>query len=152
MLADGTVLTLLRPVIDAFVAGRYVLMIALTVVMLTGLFRKFGSPTSWVHTTPGGTLLALLTSSATAVAVTLAVPDAVVTWNLLWTALMVGVTSAGGYVVIKNLLIDPVLRPLSLRAPIWSLPLFKAVFWIFDKPDGVPPADPDPLNIAPNIK
>ena len=135
---------LLRPVLDALLAGRYVLVLALLVVAATGIIRKSGGPTSWVYTSWGGTLLALVTSTATALTVTLAAPGAAVTGALLWTALMVGVSAAGGYTMLKNLLIDPVLRPLSMKSPAWTQPIFAALFWIFDKPEPVTPA-PVPL-------
>lgn len=128
---------LIRPLLDALLAGRYVLVLALLVIVATGLIRKVGAATSWVHTTWGGTLLALATSTATAITVTMASADVVLTATLLWSCLMVGVSVAGGYVVIKNLLVDPILRPLALKAPAWAQPIFMVIFYIFDKPNPV---------------
>jgi hypothetical protein len=124
----------LKPFYDAFLAGHYVLAGAIAIIAVVGLLRRFAAPGSWVYTNPGGTALALVTSTAGAVVVTLAAPGATVSLSMLWAALLVGVTAAGGYASLKNLLVDPVLRPLAAKAPAWTQPIFALVFYIFDKP------------------
>ncbi len=41
----------------------------------------------------------------------------------------------------KNLIIEPLLKPLAAKAPAWMQPLFQLVFWVFDKPSAVATAE-----------
>lgn len=129
---------LLQPIYAALSAGHYALVAAMVVVVITGLLRKFGGPTSWVHTAAGGTALALVTATAASMAVTLGAPNAVFTFGVLWVSLGLGVMAAGGYAAVKNLLIDPILRQVALKAPAWAQPYFKFVFFIFDSKAAIP--------------
>lgn len=137
MAPDASVFEMLRPVYDALIGGHYALTTVLVVLVIVGLLRKFASPGSWIFTNPGGTALAMVFSMASALAVTLAAPGVAVSLAMLKSAFMVGVGAAGGFAVLKNLLIDPVLRPLAAKAPAWLQPIFSVVFYIFDKPDPV---------------
>jgi hypothetical protein len=56
-------------------------------------------------------------------------------------AAYIAVGAAGGYSLVKRLLIDPVLRPLAKRAPVWAQPLFAVVFYIFDRKTSVQEAE-----------
>ncbi len=131
---DPSLLDLLRPVYDAFAAHQYGLMGALLVIALVALAKRWGGASfPWLHSDMGGSAMALVVSAATALAAGLGTPGAHVTLELLKTAVFVGLTAAGGYAAIKNLLIDPVLRPLAAKAPAWMQPIFQLVFWVFDK-------------------
>lgn len=134
----ATILDLLKPVADAFAGGHYAFAAALGVIALVALVKKYaGTAVPWLHTDMGGSALALLTASSSALGVSLAAPGAAVTLAMLKSALLVGVGAAGGYAVIKNLLIDPLIKPLMAKAPAWMQPLFQVVMWVFDKPDPV---------------
>jgi hypothetical protein len=91
---------------------------------------KFGE---FVHSDPGGALTTLLMAFGGALA-TATMGGAPWTWAMMWTALMVGVAAMGGYTAIKKLFVEPLLRPLMAKAPMWMQPLFALVMWIFDKP------------------
>ncbi len=142
--ADTSLLDLLRPVYEAFSSGRYALTGALIVVVLTALVKRYlGNRISWLHSDAGGSAMALVASAASALAAGLVAPGATITLSLLERALGVGVTAAGGYAILKNLVIDPILRPLAAKAPGWLQPVFQVVLWVFDHPatDPVPVAE-----------
>jgi hypothetical protein len=135
---SSSLLDLLKPVFDAFNGGHYAFAAALLVVALVALVKRcFGDKVPVLHSDAGGSLLAPVTAAAAALATGLGAPGAHVTTDLLKSALLVGAGAAGGYAVIKNLLIDPVLKPLAAKAPAWAQPIFALVFYFFDKPDPI---------------
>ena len=126
--------TALRPVYDAFSGGHYAYAAALLVIALVALAKRYLAPKYPILTTnAGGAAMALTAATATAMATALAVPDAAVSLDLVKSALLVGVGAAGGYAMIKALVIDPLIKPLAAKAPLWMQPLFSLVLWIFDK-------------------
>lgn len=132
--SDPDWMTLARPIYDAFAKHEYGLMLALTVILLVALAKRW-LHYAWMSTDMAGSASALVVAAATATAAGLVAPGAP-TWpslDLLRSALMVGLTAAGGYAVIKNLLVDPILRPLAAKAPAWLQPIFTIVFFAFDK-------------------
>lgn len=129
---DVSILDLARPVYDAFVAHQFGLMGALLVILLVAAAKKYlGDAIPFLHTDAGGSLLVLLGSGATALAAALATPGAAITLALMYTALKVAFVAAGGYAAVKNLLVDPFLKPLAARAPAWMKPIFDLILWIF---------------------
>lgn len=127
--ADASVLELLRPVYDAFAGHQPALGAALGLIALTALTKRyFGNRVPWLHTDAGGSLLALSLAASTAAATGLAVPGATVTFALIKSALLVGVGAAGGYTMIKHLIIEPLLP----RLPAWLRTLLTPLLWIFD--------------------
>lgn len=137
-------LDLARPVYDAFAGHHPALGICLALVLFVALIKRYAGNTStfgaFIHGDAGGSLLVLVGSAATAAASTLGNPGASISLDLLKQALIVGVGAAGGYAMIKSLLIEPILKPLAARAPAWAQPLFSVVFWVFDHPPGKDPA------------
>lgn len=132
---DGSLLDLAKPVYDAFMGGHYAYGAALLVVLMVALAKKYlGDKIPWLHSDAGGSLLALLAAMSAAVAAGLATPGASITLALLKSSLLVGIGAAGGYAMLKNLIIEPLLKPLAAKAPAWMQPLFQLIFWIFDKP------------------
>jgi hypothetical protein len=79
-------------------------------------------------------LLALVTSFAGALATSFAAGVAP-TAGLAWTALGIAVAAAGGWKVAKDLIVDPVIRPLITKAPVWMRPVLELALWVFDRPD-----------------
>jgi hypothetical protein len=139
---SGSVLDLLKPVYNAFAGGQYAYMGTLLVILLVALTKRYlGDKLPWLHSDVGGTSTALLAAAATAAAAGLATPGSHLTFALLKTSLMVGVGAAGGFAVLKALIIEPLLIPLEAKAPAWMKPLFALVLWIFDKPDAIKQAE-----------
>jgi hypothetical protein len=135
--ADGS-LDLARSVYDAFSGGRYAYCGALAIVLLVALVKRYAGPkVPWLHTDAGGSTLVLAGSTATAAAAALAAPGATVSLALMKTSLMIGVAAAGGFSIVKALLIEPLLKPLQAKLPAWAQPIMQVVMWIFDKPDPI---------------
>lgn len=140
---DTSILDLARPVFNAFSGGHYAYAAALGIILLVAVLKKASARylgdkvVKALHSDAGGSALALAGAAATAMSAGLAAPGATVTFSLLKSALLVGVGAAGGYAVLKNLVIEPILKPLASKAPAWAQPIFTLVFWIFDKPDSV---------------
>lgn len=133
-----SLLDLLKPVYDAFAGGHYAYAAALGVIAGVALVKRYagsGKFGAFVHGDKGGSLMALLVATSAAMATGLAAPGAHVTFALLKSAMLVGAGAAGGYSLLKNLLVDPILKPLSKRAPAWMQPLFALVFALFDHGD-----------------
>lgn len=130
---DTSLLDLARPVYEAFAGGHYALSAFLIVLLMVALTKRYlGDKIAWLHSNMGGSAMALIAAFASAAIAGLVAPGATVTFGLMKTALMAGVFAAGGYAVLKNLVVDPILKPLSAKAPTWMQPIFSAVFWIFD--------------------
>lgn len=129
---EASLLELARPVYEAFASGRIDLGLMLAVVLVVALLTRY-APWDWIRSDAGGAALVLVGSSATAIAAGIATPEATITAALVWAGVKFGVVAAGGYAVVKKLVIDPVLRPLAARAPAWLQPVFALVFWIFDR-------------------
>lgn len=129
---DPSILDLFRPVYEAFTSHQYALMTsALIVLVVAALRRYFGDKIPWLHTDAGGSALVFIGSAATASTAALAVPGAHFTLDLFRNAIMIGLTAAGGYAAIKNLIVEPILKPLAAKWPSLSW-LFDVVTWIFD--------------------
>lgn len=130
---DVSILDLARPVFEAFSNGQYALMGMLTVLLVVAALKKYlGDAIPFLHSNAGGSLLVLIGSTATAGAAALAAPGGVFSLHLLWMAVLVGVSAAGAYTLLKNLVVDPFLKPLAARAPKWLQPILGLVLWIFD--------------------
>jgi hypothetical protein len=125
---DGSLLDLLKPLIDDVTSGHYLLASAAGLVLLVALVRRYLAPRwAFLGTDAGGALLVLLGSFATG-AVGLLAGGAALSWSAAGTALLVAFTAAGGYATLNKLL-----TPLEAKAPAWMQPLFRLVTWIFDE-------------------
>lgn len=133
--ADGS-FDVAKSIFNAFSGGHYAYAGALGLILGVALVKRYlGPKIPWLHSDVGGTSLTLAGSFATAMAAGLAAPTAIITWGLVKTSLLVGVGAAGGYSVIKKLVIEPLIKPLQSKLPAWAQPIFGAVLWIFDKPE-----------------
>lgn len=145
MLPDsGSVWEMLRPVYDAFASGHRLYAGMLALVLVVALLKRY-APEAWgvrkfVYSDIGGALLTLFGAFGGAMAASLA-GGAGVSWDMVKTALYIAFGAAGGYSLIKRLIVDPILRPLSLKAPSWMLPAFMIIFWIFDRPTAIQSAE-----------
>lgn len=127
---------LLKAVVDAFTHGQKLYAGMLGLVAVVALVKKLAP--KWkqlddlVHTDIGGSALTLVGSFALAMATTLGTGGSP-SWAMAKSALYIAIGAAGGYTLVKRLLIDPVLRPFAAKCPAWTQPLFAVVFYIFDR-------------------
>jgi hypothetical protein len=127
---DGSLIDLAKPVLDAVVGGNYALAAVLAVVFFVALASKYGkSAWPFLGTGAGKAVLTLVGAFVGAVATAVAAGGfAAVTAGVLWTALGVAVSAAGGYALAKELL-----GPLVPRLPAWAQPLARLVLALFDR-------------------
>lgn len=131
---DGNLLDLARPVFDEIMKGHYVAAAALSLVLLVALVKRYapGKVGEFVHSDPGGALTTVLMSFGGALA-TATMGGAPWSWAMMWTAATIAVTAAGGYVLLKKLIVEPILKPLSKKTPAWMAPVWSIVFFLFQK-------------------
>lgn len=128
-------LDIAKAIYDAFTGHHYAYAGALGLILGIALVKRYlGPKVPALHSDAGGTAMALGGAFATALAAGLA-GGGPITLDLLKSSLLVGVGAAGGYAVLKKLVVEPLLKPLAAKAPAWMQPVFSLVFWIFDKPD-----------------
>lgn len=133
--ADGSLLDYLQPIYDAFKSGNKPYAAALTVVLGLALLKRYGDKlgarfSAFIKGDVGGALLALAMSFAGAVAV--ALHSGAFAMSVLWAAGGVAVTAAGGYTLIKKLIMDPLFASAWYKtAPAWAKAAIGVVGWIF---------------------
>jgi hypothetical protein len=115
-------------------------MLALVLAVAAAKRYAPGKVGAWMATDVGGTATTLVMSFAGALATTLSTGGGV-TWAMAKSAGLIAVGAAGGYAMIKKLVIEPFLKPLSKKAPAWAQPIFQIVFWIFDRKTPVEKAE-----------
>ncbi len=129
---DSSILDVAKPVWEAFSGGHYAYAAALMVILMVALVKRYlGDKVAFLHSDAGGSLMALVAAVATAMAAGLAAPGATITLALLKTSLLVGVGAAGGYALLKNLVVEPILMPLAAKYT-WMQPVLSVVMWMFD--------------------
>lgn len=131
---DGNLLDLARPVFDEIMKGHYVAAASLALILCVALVKRYapGKAGEFVKSDVGGSLTTLLMSFGGALA-TATMGGAPWSWAMGWTAATLAVTAAGGYVLIKKLIVEPILRPLSKKTPAWMAPVWSMIFWAFDR-------------------
>lgn len=135
--SDTSLLDVAKPVFEAILSGKPGLAAALALVLVAAVARKYaGKRIGFFNTDAGGAVLVLLGSfgGAAAAAIT---GGASWSFSLGYKALAVAFSAAGGYSLVKRLLVEPVLRPLFAKAPGWAQPFLGVMLWFFDKPDPV---------------
>jgi hypothetical protein len=126
---DG--LDLLQPVVDALRTGRPVLAAALMLVVAAALVRRYGSARFPVLNSELGSAATVLVGSFGAAAASAMTGGSEPSWGLAWQALVVAVGASGGYSLLKQLVVDPLLRPLARKAPAWARPVIEVFLWPF---------------------
>lgn len=133
---DGSLLDLARPIFDQVMAGHYIAATALALVFCVALAKRYapGRVGDFIHSDPGGALATLLMAFGGALA-TATMGGAPWTWGMLWAALTVAFAAAGGYALIKKLIVEPIRNSAWYRnrAPMWAKAALQVVFWMFDK-------------------
>lgn len=133
--SDGS-LDVAKAIYNAFSGGHYAYAAAMGLILGVALVKRYlGPKIPWLHSDVGGTSLTLAGAFATAMAAGLAAPTAAISMGLLKSSLLVGIGAAGGYTVLKKLVIEPLIKPLQKMLPPWAQPIFSIVLWVFDKPD-----------------
>lgn len=132
---DSTSLAdLAKPVFDAVMAGHYSYAVALALVLAVTALRKYGAQHwKFLATDAGGALMVLATSFTGAMATALASGGSV-SFGLLWTACTVAAGAAGGYSLIRRLVV-PLLEKLNSKLPAALQKPINAVLWFFEGPN-----------------
>lgn len=129
---DGSLWDVLRPVYEAFVGHQYWYAGSLAVVLGVALTKRYlADSVPFLHTDAGGAVMALVGSFGGACAAALG-GSVTMTWDIAGNALKIAVAAAGGYAVIKALLIVPVLEPLIAKSPPWMQSILRGIAWVFD--------------------
>lgn len=136
---DGSLLDLLKPVLDAFRGGQYVYAGALALVLAVAAVKHYGGNRfPWLLSDIGSSILALLGSFAATLSVALGTGSKL-GLGLLWTAGGVAVAAAGGYSLIKKLVIEPLIASNWYKnAPSWVVTGMDVVLWIFGEATSSP--------------
>lgn len=131
---DGSWLDLLKPVWDAFANGKKLYAGSLAVFAIVALARRYapGKVGEWLHGEIGSPLTTLVLSFAGTMAASLA-DGSDISLAMVKSAAMIAAGAAGGYALIKKLIVEPILKPLAEKAPAWLKPAFALVFWFFDQ-------------------
>lgn len=143
---DGSAFDLLRPVYDAFTTGHYAYAGMLALVLVVALLKRYAPAkygiSDFVHGDVGGSLLTLFASFGGAMATSLA-GGVGVSFDMAKTATLIAVGAAGGYAMIKKLIVEPLRTSVwyQTKAPAWLKAALQVVFWVFDKPDPVAAAE-----------
>jgi len=131
---DVSLTDLLKPLYEAFSGGHYAYAAALlTIAIVTLVKRWLADKIPFLHTDAGGALLAVCAAMASAVATALAAPGAAVSWSLMKSSFLVGVGAAGGFTVLNDVIVKPLLKPLRAKLPSWAQPILDLVLFFFDK-------------------
>lgn len=121
---------LAKPVLDAIMGGQYALGAALGLVLAVALLRRYGSD-RWpvLDSSAAGSILVLVGGFGAASATSITAGEAL-SWALAYSALKVALFAAGGFSILK-----PLVLALQGKAPSWAKPVLGLVGWVFDKPN-----------------
>lgn len=143
---DGSLLDLFKPVVDAFRGGQYLYAGMLALVVAVAALKRY-APTKYgisdfVHGDVGGTALTLVASFGGAMATTLGAGDPF-SWGIAKTAALIAVGAAGGYAMIKKLVVTPLVSSTwyQTKAPGWLKTILGLALWIFDRPTPIAVAE-----------
>lgn len=139
---DQSWLELLKPVYEAFMRGEKLYAGMLALVAAVALAKRYmpGKAGAWMNGKYGQPLTVLVMSFGGAMATAISA-GTMPGWPMVKTAALIAAAAAGGYSMIKTLLIEPFLRPWAAKAPTWIKWAFDMVLWIFDKPAPIAKAE-----------
>jgi hypothetical protein len=149
---SSSIIDLAKPIYNAFAGGHYAYAAAMLVVAAMAALKQYsgtGKFGHFIHSDAGGALSTVITAMGLAFVSALAAPGAVVTLALFKTALGIGIAAAGGFVVVKKVLIVPLVKPLHAwlaksKWTQWAQKPFDLVLWFFDRKDfPSEPSQPD---------
>lgn len=133
---DGSLVDLARPIFDQVMAGHWIAASALALVFVVAVAKRYapGKAGEFLHTDAGGSLATLLMSFGSALGLA-TVGGAPWTWGMLVTAMTVAFAAAGGYALIKKLIVEPLTKSAwyNTKAPLWLKSALSIVLWMFDR-------------------
>lgn len=141
--SDGSLMDLFTPVVDAFRGGDYPFAAAVMLVFLVAVTKKYGGNRfPFLASGKGNALLVLLGSFGGAMATALA-GEGTLSGHVAWTATGIAVAAAGGYSLIKTLIVEPLQDSdwYKNKAPGWVKSALSFALWIFNKPSPVATAE-----------
>lgn len=138
---DSSLLDMIRPAYDAIMAGHYVAAAALALVLAMAAFKRYapGRAGEFAHTDAGGALCTLVMAFGGGLAMATASGQG---WSglssaVLLTSLKVAATAAGGYTLLKKLVVEPLLASAWYkdRAPAWLKTVLAVAMFAFVRKD-----------------
>lgn len=135
---NGSLLEQARPIFDTIMAGHYLAGAAFALALAVALAKRWapGKAGAFLHTDVGGTLATLVMSFFGAAATSLAAYKGFAGFSpaMLVTSAKVAAMAAGGYALIKKLIVEP-FRASSwyAKSPAWVKAGLQLVMWLFDK-------------------
>lgn len=135
---DGSLLAFAGPILDSIKNGQGWIAAALALILASAAARRYLAPKFAFFGTAIGALLIVFTGSYGAAVLTglAAAGTTSLTMSLAYAALKVAIVAAGGFAVLRPLLVD-VIEPFVIARFPWISPLFDLVTWAFDKPSPV---------------
>ncbi len=134
---DAPIMELAKPVWEAITQERWWLAASLALVLAVAAFKRYapGRAKEFANSDAGGALLVLLGSFGAGLASGLmAVGTNAISWVLVYAAVKVAIVAAGGYSLVKKLIIEPLIKPNMHRFPPWLQSTLTMVMWIFERP------------------
>lgn len=137
---DGTLLDLIKPVWEAITGKHYWLACAAGLVAGIALVKKYApaSVRKYTDSDVGGSLMVVGLAFGGALVASLSGATAVpMSGALAIAALKVALVTAGGYSLIRKLVVDPLLASkwYQDKAPAWLKSVLGIVTWVYSKPD-----------------
>lgn len=136
--ADGSLGDMAKPIFDAVMGGHWFLGAALALVFLCTVAKRYGgSRFPFLNTDVGGAVLVLVGSFGGAIVTGLAaVGTDAFSWSVMYSAGTFALVAAGGYSLIKKLLVEPLMASVwyQTKAPSWLKAVMSLATWIFTKP------------------
>lgn len=134
---DGTLLDLAKPFYEAIMGGQWWLAAMFGLILATTAAKRYlpGKAGLWVNGEYGQPLTVVVLAFGGAAAATLVAmgPGAMLSGALAWSALKIAVAAAGGYTLLKQLVV-PLLVKIEPKVPVWLRWIFPMLLWAFSKP------------------
>lgn len=125
--------------------GDGVSIVVAVLVMLSALLARFGVRlTYWFGTSAGRALITLFVTFSSGLSSALAAGTEI-TWDVIRSVSIFAATTAGGYSLIKALIVEPLTPWMRDSAPEWLRVGWRGLTWVYDRL--VPPA-PSMLPLA----
>lgn len=138
--SDGSLIDLLQPVLAAFESGSYLYAGSLALVLAVALARRYGEPQyPWLGTKAGSAILTLVGSFGASMSAAL-MGDGSFSWLMVWHSLEIAFGAAGGYALVKALVVEPYLVRLADKGPAWLHSPMHLILWIFQETGKAPTA------------
>jgi hypothetical protein len=135
---DGNLLDFAAPILDAIKNGNGWIAAALTLIVASAAARRYLAPKLPFLKTAFGAVVLVFTASYGAAVLTglAAAGTSTLNASLAYAAFKVALAAAGGFSVLRPLLVDLV-EPFVVGKLPWLKPVFDLLTWAFDKPDAI---------------